>query len=258
MSENAVSTDAFALGQTVTVAGVEIRVARETWDAGFKIGRRHIAPSDGDAVVFECQVRNSSDEAIRLPTRNAFDMQGRALPNLESHHFHDGTTVRPSYFRLAAAYGDALVTPDTTVSGLVAYEPADDSAEPEVSITVDFADEERTLTWHLTPTDTGDEADRKTPTPDSGRSKTPAVTSDSQEETQSSSSVKPSTTIHSQNTQDSDDADGSATESSDRTNADAPISKEDAPSKTDSLRCPDCDEPLSPSHDYCGNCGASL
>lgn len=233
MSEHAVSTDVFDPGEAATVAGVEIRISLETQNAAFEVGRRRIDPSDGDAVVFECRVHNGSDEAIGLPTRDAFDTQGRALPNSESHHFRDGETVRPSYFRLAAAYGDALVAPDTTVSGLVASELGDDSADPTVSITVGIADEERTLTWRLAPTDAGSEADRKTPAPDPESSRIPDVADESPVE-------RP-------------DTDGDATDASDE----APTGDDDAEA-TPSLRCPDCDDSVAPTHNFCGNCGASL
>ena len=232
MSEHAISSDVFAPGETVTVAGVEIRVAPETRDAAFKMGQRRVDPSDGNAVVFECRVHNGSDEAIRLPSRGAFDAQGRALPNSESHHFRDDETVRPSYFRLAAAYGDALVAPDTTVSGLVAYELGDESTEPTVSITVGVADEERTLTWRLASTNTGIEGAKKTPTPEPGASRTPTVDDDSPAE--------------------SPDTDDDATDDSDNSPAGDDVTT------TPSPRCPDCGDPVAPTHNFCGNCGASL
>ena len=251
MSEHAVSTDAFTPGEMATVAGVEIRIALETRDAAFAVGQRRVDPSDGDVVVFECRVHNGSDEAIRLPTRDAFDTQGRALPNLAAHHFRDGETVRPSYFRLSAAYGDALVAPDTTVSGLVASELGDDSTDPTVSITVGVADEERTLTWRLAPTDAGSEAARKTPapTPAPGSSQTPAVDGESPTESPDTEDAV---------TDDSEDAVMDDSEDAVMDDSEEAPTGDDDAETTSSLRCPDCDDSVAPTHNFCGNCGASL
>lgn len=237
MPERTVPTDAFAPGETATVAGVKIGVALKMSDTVLGVGRRRVDPSDGDTVVFSCRVHNGSDEAVRLPTRDAFDTQGWALPNLESHHFRDGETVRPSYLRLAAAYGDALVAPDTTVSGLVAYEMGSDSADPTVSITVGVADEKRTLTWRLTPTDAESEGGKRTPAP----TPTPAPVSSQ------------TLAVGDESPAESPDTDGDATGDSDGTPTD-----DDGTEATLSPRCPSCDDVVAPTHSYCGNCGASL
>lgn len=250
------------MGTTVPLDGASVTLAIRNTDTTPGVGEdsNH---ADSNLVVLELTITAESSSAVLLPDHSGVTVPGTLVPGQAGHHIRTDHTLAPSYLRLAAAYGQARLPADTTVSGLILYRPTEDDEpgpEPDtVSVTLPTTSETEptTLTWRVSTRETPATGPADPTATDADDATHPEDTEPAygSEHTHISHRTEdpPAPELESASTPQTHSA--GATESTGETGApvDAGERSTDSPES-----CPDCDADVKPSYDFCGNCGAPL